>query len=80
MVVRSRNPHHAFDADSVRPDIINPLVSQLPLRRVEDPVEDIGGAAAFLASDAVCFVNGHVVCADGGQQVAGPVLNPARCV
>ena len=53
-------------------------MSQLPLRRVGDPVEDIGGAAAFLASDAVCFVNGQVVCADGGQQVAGPVLNPAR--
>jgi 3-oxoacyl-[acyl-carrier protein] reductase len=70
-----------FDAARTRrPKVIDLLVSQLPLRRVGDPVEDIGGAAAFLASDAVCFVNGQVVCADGGQQVAGPVLNPARFV
>lgn len=61
-----------------RPAIIDRLVSQLPLRRVGDPVEDIGGAAVFLASDAACFVNGQVLCADGGQQVGGPVLNPAR--
>jgi NAD(P)-dependent dehydrogenase (short-subunit alcohol dehydrogenase family) len=65
-------------AKARRPKVIDLLVSQLPLRRVGDPVEDIGGAAAFLASDAACFVNGQVVCADGGQQVAGPVLNPAR--
>ena len=63
-----------------RPKVIDLLVSQLPMRRVGDPVEDVGGAAVFLASDAVCFVNGEVVCADGGQQVAGPVLNPARFV
>ena len=68
-----------FDAAQARrPKVIDLLVSQLPLRRVGDPVEDIGGAAALLASDAACFVNGQVVCADGGQQVAGPVLNPAR--
>jgi hypothetical protein len=26
----------------------------------------------------MCFVNGEVLHADGGQHVAGPVLNPAR--
>jgi 3-oxoacyl-[acyl-carrier protein] reductase len=68
-----------FDAAHMRrPKVIDILVSQLPLRRMGDPVEDIGGAATFLASDATCYVNGQVVCADGGQQVAGPVLNPAR--
>jgi 3-oxoacyl-[acyl-carrier protein] reductase len=68
-----------FDAARTRrPKVIDLFVSQLPLRHVGDPVEDIGGAAVFLASDAACFVNGQVVCADGGQQVAGPVLNPAR--
>lgn len=68
-----------FDAArSRRPQVIDLLVSQLPLRRVGDPIEDVGGAAVFLASDAACFVNGQVVCADGGQQVAGPVLNPVR--
>jgi NAD(P)-dependent dehydrogenase (short-subunit alcohol dehydrogenase family) len=68
-----------FDAARARrPAVIDKLVSQLPLRRVGDPVEDVGGAAVFLASDAARFVNGQVICADGGQQVAGPVLNPAR--
>jgi len=68
-----------FDAARERrPKVIDLLVSQLPMRRVGDPVEDVGGAAVFLASDAACFVNGEVVCADGGQHVAGPVLNPAR--
>jgi NAD(P)-dependent dehydrogenase (short-subunit alcohol dehydrogenase family) len=68
-----------FDAARARrPAVVDLLVSQLPLRRVGDAEEDVGGAAAFLASDAACFVNGEVLCADGGQQVAGPVLNPAR--
>ncbi len=48
-------------AHARRPGIIDLLVSQLPLRRVGDPEEDIGGAAAFLASDAACFVNGEVL-------------------
>jgi 3-oxoacyl-[acyl-carrier protein] reductase len=63
-----------------RPAVMERLVSQLPLGRVGDPVEDIGGAAVFLASDAACFVNGQVIHADGGQHVAGPVLNPARFI
>jgi NAD(P)-dependent dehydrogenase (short-subunit alcohol dehydrogenase family) len=68
-----------FDAARARrPAVVDLLVSQLPLRRVGDAEEDVGGAAVFLASDAACFVNGEVLCADGGQQVAGPVLNPAR--
>ena len=65
-------------ARSKRPAIIDRFVGQLPLRRVGDPVEDIGGAAALMACDAMCFVNGEVIHADGGQHVAGPVLNPAR--
>ena len=65
-------------ARSKRPAIIDRFVGQLPLRRVGDPVEDVGGAAALMACDAMCFVNGEVIHADGGQHVAGPVLNPAR--
>jgi 3-oxoacyl-[acyl-carrier protein] reductase len=65
-------------ARSRRPGVVDRLVDQLPLRRVGDPVEDIGAAAALLASDAMCWVNGEIVYADGGQHVAGPVLNPAR--
>ena len=70
-----------FDAaHSKRPALMDRLVGQLPLRRVGDPVDDVGGAAALLASDAMCFVNGEVVHADGGQHLAGPILNPARCM
>lgn len=65
-------------AHARRPGVIDRLAAQLPLRRVGDPERDIGGAAAFLASDTACFVNGEVLYADGGQHVAGPVLNPAR--
>lgn len=61
-----------------RTALVDRLVEQLPLRRVGDPEEDVGGAAALLASDLMCFVNGEVLHADGGLHVAGPVLNPAR--
>lgn len=61
-----------------RPRVVDMLVGQLPLGRLGDPVEDIGGAALFLASDACTFVNGEVVHGDGGQHLAGPVVNPAR--
>jgi 3-oxoacyl-[acyl-carrier protein] reductase len=68
-----------FDAARAqRTGIIDRFVGQLPLRRIGDPVEDVGGAAALLASDLMGFVNGEVLHADGGQHVAGPVLNPAR--
>lgn len=65
-------------AHAKRPAIVERLVGQLPLRRVGGPADDIGAAAAVLASDLMCFVNGEVIHADGGQHVAGPVLNPAR--
>lgn len=65
-------------AHAKRSAIVERLVGQLPLRRVGDPADDIGAAAAVLASDLMCFVNGEVIHADGGQHVAGPVLNPAR--
>lgn len=61
-----------------RPRVLERLITQLPLGRVGCPLEDVGGAVAFLASDASAFINGEIVYADGGQHVAGPVLNPAR--
>jgi 3-oxoacyl-[acyl-carrier protein] reductase len=65
-------------AQAKRPSIIKLMVSQLPLQRAGDCVEDIGGAALFLVSDAANFINGEVLHADGGQHVAGAVLNPIR--
>lgn len=63
-----------------RPGVISAMTGQLPLQRTGDPMEDIGGAVAFLASPYARFINGQVVHADGGQHIAAPVLNPARFV
>ena len=41
------------------------LVGRTPSRRWGD-VEDLGGAAVFLASEASKFVNGHILYVDGG--------------
>ena len=41
------------------------LVGRTPSRRWGG-VEDLGGAAVFLASDALRFVNGHILYVDGG--------------
>ncbi len=41
------------------------LIGRTPSRRWGD-LQDLGGAAVFLASDASRFVNGHVLYVDGG--------------
>ena len=41
------------------------LLNRTPSRRWGE-VEDLAGAAVFLASDASRFVNGHVLYVDGG--------------
>jgi NAD(P)-dependent dehydrogenase (short-subunit alcohol dehydrogenase family) len=61
-----------------RPKLLDLMANQLPLGRLGDPVEDIGATALFLAGDACNFVNGEVIHGDGGQHVAGPVLNPGK--
>lgn len=40
-----------------------------PLRRLGEP-KDIGGVAAFLASDAAAFITGQMIVADGGATIA----------
>jgi 3-oxoacyl-[acyl-carrier protein] reductase len=54
------------------PAMVDALLQQMPLRRLGDPVEDIGGAALLLASDEGCYIIGHPIFADGGQH-----MNPA---
>jgi NAD(P)-dependent dehydrogenase (short-subunit alcohol dehydrogenase family) len=39
-----------------------------PLRRLGEP-KDIGGIAAFLASDAAAFITGQCIVADGGVTI-----------
>jgi gluconate 5-dehydrogenase len=41
------------------------LINRTPAKRWGN-VEDLAGAAVFLASDASCFVNGHILYVDGG--------------
>jgi len=43
-------------------------IANTPLRRLGEP-RDIGGIAAFLASDAAAFVTGQVIVADGGVTI-----------
>ena len=47
------------------PQLSSWLVGRTPSRRWGD-VEDLGGAAVFLASDASRFVNAHILYVDGG--------------
>jgi len=44
---------------------------KLPLGRLGSP-EDIGHAAAYLASDAAAYVAGIVLTVDGGAFIQGP--------
>ena len=41
------------------------LIKRTPTRRWGN-VEELAGAAVFLASDASSFVNGHILYVDGG--------------
>jgi len=47
------------------PEFSSWLIGRTPSRRWGD-VEDLAGAAVFLASDASNFVNGHILYVDGG--------------
>lgn len=58
------------------PAYIDRVLAQTALKRLGDPIEDIGGAAMFLASDEACFVTGHPVYADGGQFISSAVFAP----
>jgi gluconate 5-dehydrogenase len=42
------------------------IVNEIPLRRVGE-IDDMKGAAVFLASPASQFITGHVMVVDGGQ-------------
>lgn len=59
-----------------RPESVAALLANMPMPRLADPVEDIGGAAMFLVSDESCFILGHKVLADGGQHLVAAVFEP----
>jgi 3-oxoacyl-[acyl-carrier protein] reductase len=47
------------------PKDLNSLAQAVPLGRLGQP-QDVAGACAFLASPAASFINGQVLCLDGG--------------
>jgi 3-oxoacyl-[acyl-carrier protein] reductase len=64
----------AYRAD--RGAIVDHLIANMPMPRLADPVEDIGGAVMFLVSDEACFLVGHKVFADGGQHLVAAAFEP----
>ena len=55
------------------PSVKDMFINAIPLRRM-GTVDDIGQAAAFLASPLAAYVSGCVVVVDGGQNLPGSAL------
>ena len=49
---------------AVPKEVIDPMIAQIPLRRVGQP-EDIANAFVFLASDMASYITGVVLSVDG---------------
>lgn len=58
-----RTQINAFQLDD--PVFYQKLVDRIPLRRIGQ-LQDVAAAARYLGSDAAAFVNGQVLCVDGG--------------
>lgn len=59
-----------------RRELVDSLVDNLPIPRRADAVEDIGGAALFLASEDARFIVGQTIFADGGQHLTAAAFEP----
>jgi NAD(P)-dependent dehydrogenase (short-subunit alcohol dehydrogenase family) len=49
---------------AVPKEVIEPMVTQIPLRRMGQP-EDIANAFAFLASNEASYISGVILSVDG---------------
>ncbi|MCB1696074.1 MAG: SDR family oxidoreductase, partial [Halioglobus sp.] len=52
------------------------LLKQNPMGRMGDPERDIGGVAAFLASEDARYLTGNTLFADGGSHINGVSWEP----
>lgn len=59
-----------------RRELVDSLVENLPIPRRAHAIEDIGGAALFLASEDARFIVGHTIFADGGQHLTAAAFEP----
>lgn len=58
------------------PEEVGRTLPLVALQRFGDPVEDVGGAAVYLAGDDGRYITGYTLHADGGYHLAGPVYVP----
>ncbi|MDY7218244.1 SDR family oxidoreductase [Denitrificimonas sp. JX-1] len=56
---------------AAQPDNAAELLKLNPMGRMGDPETDIGGVAAFLASDDARYLTGNTLFADGGSHING---------
>ena len=65
----------AFKKNS--PEAAAAAEKSIPLQRMGDPEEDLGGVALFLTSDDGQYITGHTIFADGGGHM-GSAWHPPR--
>lgn len=55
-------------AKSIPAKILDPLIARTPLKRMCQPLE-VANTALFVASDEASFINGQVICVNGGLRL-----------
>lgn len=57
--------------EQAMPEMIAEILTQVPMGRMGDPEDDIGGVAYFLACDDSRYLTGNTLFADGGGHING---------
>jgi alcohol dehydrogenase len=65
-LARTTGAHEAYTPDEARDDYLAGMARAIPAGALGTP-EDIGYAAAFLASDEAGYITGQAIAVDGGQ-------------